>query len=335
MKYSYNIPVFIPHEGCPHDCVFCNQKKITGLTTSMTTQMAKAKIADGLQYLKYREQATVEVAFFGGSFTGLPLSEQEEFLKTAQDFFPQIDGIRLSTRPDYITPEIVALLKQYGVTTVELGVQSSDAAVLRANRRGHDFQSVKSAVALLRKNNIAVGLQMMVGLWQSNPQKDLQTARDIIALHPDCARIYPTITLCDTALERLYQSGQYQPYSMEEAVEVCKDILLLFRSSEIPVIRLGLHAGEDLQAEGCIVAGPFHPAFGELVESRIYRDKMEQEIIQKKIKNEVFSVFCLQSEISKVVGHKGCNKKYLKEKYGIELKVYAENPSAPLDKIRF
>lgn len=322
MKHSYNIPVFIPHEGCPHDCVFCNQRKITGLTTSMTPQRAKTEIADGLQYLKYREQATVEVAFFGGSFTGLPFSVQEEFLKMAQQFFPQIDGIRVSTRPDTISAEGVALLKRYGVTTVELGVQSSDAEVLQANRRGHTFQNVKDAVALLRKNDIAVGLQMMVGMWRSNPQKDLQTAKDIIALNPDCVRIYPTVILRDTALERLYESGAYRPYSVEEAVEVCKEILPLFWQKYIPVIRLGLHAGGDLQSEGCIVAGPFHPAFGELVESRIYRDKIEKKIIEGKIKNTALPIECTASEVSKIIGHKGCNRTYLKEKYGVDLKVW-------------
>lgn len=332
MKHSYNIPVFIPHEGCPHDCVFCNQKKITGLTTSMTPQRARTAISEGLKYLKYREQATVEVAFFGGSFTGLPIAEQTEFLKTAGEFFPKIDGIRVSTRPDYISAEIIEVLKQHGVTTVELGVQSSDDGVLQANQRGHSFQEVKQAVSLLREWNISVGLQMMAGMWKSTPQKDIQTAEDIIALKPDCVRIYPTVTLKDTTLEELYLSGQYQPYTLEETVEVCKKILLMFRGSDIPVIRLGLHAGGDLQTENCVVAGPFHPAFGELVEGSIYRDKIEREIIYRDLKNTAISISCHPSVVSKAIGHKGCNKKYLKEKYGMELKVCADI-TAPLDKI--
>lgn len=334
MKQSYNIPVFIPHEGCPHDCTFCNQRKITGLTTSMTPQRARAEIAEGLSHLKYKEQATIEVAFFGGSFTGLPLAEQEEFLKTAGEFFPQIDGIRVSTRPDYINGNVVVLLKKYGVTTVELGVQSSNEEVLRANRRAHSFQDVKRAAALLKEGGIAVGLQMMVGMWKSNPQRDIQTAQDILALSPDCVRIYPTVTLQNTALECLYRSGEYQPYTLEEAVEVCKEILLMFRQRNIPVIRLGLHAGGDLQTEGCVVAGPFHPAFGELTESRIYRDEIERKITLDGIKDAALTVFCHPSAVSKAVGHKGSNKKYLKEKYGVDIKVIADT-TAPLDKIRF
>ena len=321
MKRAYNIPIFIPHEGCPHDCVFCNQRKITGQTTSVTVDEVRRQIAAGLTYLKYREKATVEVAFFGGSFTGLPLSVQEGFLKAAGEFYPEVDGIRVSTRPDYISREVLELFRSYGGRTVELGVQSSDDGVLAANRRGHRYEDVPRAVTLLRDYGLQTGLQMMAGMYGSTPEKDLQTARDVLSLHPDCVRIYPTVTLKDTALEQLFCAGKYVPYTLEQAVELCKQILGMFRRENIAVIRLGLHAGEDLQAEGSIVAGPYHPAFGELVESRICRDKIEEAVLKRGAPNGIFEFYCPPAEVSKYVGHKRSNVEYFKKKYGVTLKI--------------
>ncbi len=311
----YNIPLFIPHEGCPHDCTFCNQKKITGITSSLKPRQVKEEIKEYLSYFPDGKK-TVEVAFFGGSFTGLPLSLQEEFYQATTEFSKEIAGIRLSTRPDYINPEVLCLAKEYGVTMIELGAQSAFDDVLKKNQRGHMFLNTISAVKQIREAGIGVGLQMMTGMFGSTKEQDLQTAMALRDLKPDCIRIYPTLVLRDTALQKLYENGEYCPQTIEEAVESAKEILLLFQEKEIPVIRLGLHAGEDLQSSGTIVAGPFHPAFGELVESRIWRDKLEKEI-----KKGMTSVTVSSKEVSKAVGHKRENLLYFQEKYGISLQV--------------
>ncbi len=316
MKH-YNIPIFIPHEGCPHDCAFCNQKKITGLTTSVKPETVKALVAEHLTYFPEGEK-TIEVAFFGGSFTGLSLAEQRGFYEATGGFFHKIDGIRLSTRPDYINEEVLTLAKRYGVTMIELGAQSGFDEVLEKNHRGHTLADTVRAVGLIRQFGIGVGLQMMTGMFGSNPQQDYQTALILADLKPDCVRIYPTLVLQDTHLESLYHQGEYQPQTLEEAVEGAKQILLLFREKKIPVIRLGLHAGEDIQEPGVIVAGPFHPAFGELVESRIWRDKMEKQI------QETTCITVPAKEISKAVGHKRENLLYFQDKYGITLQIMPE-----------
>ncbi len=317
MKW-YNIPIFIPHEGCPHDCVFCNQRKITGLQTSVKPEAVEAFLKEYLAYLQ-KEERRIEVAFFGGSFTGLPLAMQEQFYRAAAKFSKDISGIRLSTRPDYINQEVLELAKAWGVTMIELGAQSSSDAVLWENHRGHQFVQTKDAVKMIREYGIGVGLQMMTGMAGSNREIDLQTAQDLAALYPDCVRIYPTLVLKDTLLEKRYMAGAYLPQTMEEAIETAKEILLLFRKKEIPVIRLGLHAGEELQETGNVVAGPFHPAFGELVESRIWRDCLEQELLQKKTISNPWVVSVPAREVSKAVGHKRCNSLYFKERYGITL----------------
>ncbi len=317
---KYNLPVFIPHRGCPHDCAFCSQRKITGIDTEVTPAQVREMIEDFLETVK-KGDFTAEVAFFGGSFTGLSYATQEEFLKTAAEFFPQIDGIRLSTRPDYIDENIIDLLKKYGVTTVELGVQSSDELVLQMNSRGHSFESVKTASKLIKDAEITLGHQMMLGMYGSTPEKDMQTVRDIISLKPACVRIYPVVTIKGTALEDLYNSGRYQPYTVEQAAELAKQAVLAFRNAGIEVIRVGLHSSEELESDGNVVAGPYHPAFGELVDSLIYRDLVEEEIKKSLSNGKEFIYTCAPSDVSKVIGHKGMNKKYFYEKYGIRLRV--------------
>ncbi len=317
---QYRVPVFIPHEGCPNDCVFCNQKKITGVTTTMTPEQAKLDIEEQLQHLP-TEECQIEIAFFGGSFTGLPLEKQAEFYRMANAFRPRIDGIRLSTRPDYINDEVLYLAKQWGVSTIELGAQSASDAVLTKNRRGHTFSQTIDAFRKIRDAGIGVGLQMMTGMYGSNPDTDIMTARELAKLQPECIRIYPVLVLKDTALARLYQEGMYQPQTMEEAIETAKEVWKIFREQQIPVIRLGLHAGEELREEGVVLAGPFHPAFGELVESRIYRDAMVAELENDSQKPKVFEFSIPKDQVSKAVGHQRCNAIYLKEKYGVILKV--------------
>jgi len=317
---KYNLPIFIPHRGCPHDCAFCNQRKITGVDTDITPEYVRNLIRDFMDTIDKKE-SMVEIAFFGGSFTGLEYETQENFLRVASEFFPQVEGIRLSTRPDYIDEKILNLLKKYGVTTVELGVQSSDDEVLRLNSRGHSFDDVKRASKLIKEYGISLGHQMMLGMYGSTPEKDMQTVEDIIELKPECVRIYPVVTLKDTTLETLYEKGDYQPYSVEKAAELAKNALMRFRDNDIDVIRIGLHSSEELESEGNVIAGPYHQAFGELVESLIYRDEIEGHILNENMRDCEFQFACGKGDISKAIGHKKMNKEYFKEKYNIRLKV--------------
>jgi len=317
---KYNLPIFIPHRGCPFDCAFCNQRKITGVDTDVTPDYVKGIIDEFLKTIK-KENSTVEVAFFGGSFTGMDLSLQEEFLKVAAEFGPFIDGIRLSTRPDYITKDVIELLTKYNVTTVELGVQSSDDFVLQSNNRGHCFDDVVKATKMIKAAGINVGHQMMLGMYASNPEKDMKTVKDIISLKPSCVRIYPVVTLNGTALEKLYMDGKYVPYTTMQAAELAKVAVCEFRKNCIDVIRVGLHSSDELDTPGNVVAGPYHQAFGELVESLIYRDKIESAIVENGLKDCEFIFLCPKGEISKAVGHKKMNTDYFQEKYNIKLKI--------------
>ncbi len=318
------MPIFIPHRGCPHDCSFCSQRKITGVDTDVSVDAVRGMISDFLTTVN-RDESSVEVAFFGGSFTGLDLETQRGFLSAAAEFSPHIDGIRLSTRPDYINEEILSLLTEYGVTTVELGVQSSNDEVLRLNNRGHSFDDVKRASRQIKEKGISLGHQMMLGMYGSSPILDMKTVEDIIAQKPDCVRIYPVVTLKGTALEQLYIQGKYTPCTVMEAAELAKRAVSLFRAECIEVIRMGLHSSEDLEAEGNIVAGPYHQAFGELVESLIYRDKIEKEILGQSMITGEYEFRCKKSEVSKVIGHKRMNAEYFMEKYRVRLRVKPED----------
>lgn len=315
-KRKYNIPIFIPHLGCPNSCAFCNQKKITGRETEITPDDVREIIEKSLETIK--ENSEVEVAFFGGSFTGLNKELQIEFLKVANEFFPRINGIRLSTRADYIDEEEIYILKKYNVTAVELGVQSTDEDVLRKNLRGHSFSVVKRAAELLCENGFELGLQMMVGMYGSDFEKDIKTAKDIISLKPKTTRIYPTVILKDTKLEELYKKGEYVPYTVEEAVRCAKEICLLFEENNVTILRMGLHSSEELES-GAIVDGPYHPAFGEMVKSLIIRDRIEKEILKAGIRNCEFKVRIDKKELSQLMGQKKANYNYFMEKYKVRI----------------
>ncbi len=317
---KYNLPIFIPHRGCPHDCAFCSQKKITGVQTDVTSDRVRQLISVFLSTIDEKD-ASVEVAFFGGSFTGMDIDIQEDFLKTAAESYPRISGIRISTRPDYINPKVIALLKKYGVTTVELGVQSSNDNVLKMNDRGHTFEDVKNASRMILDGGISLGHQIMLGMYGSDKVLDRQTVMDIIALNPSCVRIYPVITLKDTKIHKYYLKGEYVPYTVETAAELAKWATVMFRANGISVIRIGLHSSEDLEGDANIVAGPYHPAFGEIVESLIYRDEIEKTVSDYKPDNGIIKFYCDKGDISKAIGHKKMNKIYFKDKYGAELKV--------------
>lgn len=317
MKY-YNIPIFIPHEGCPHDCVFCNQRKITGSDTSVTKDDIVKIIEEHLKTLP-KENCLIEAAFFGGSFTGISAEKQEEFLSVAYEYKKNgsIHGIRLSTRPDCISREILDRLVRYGVTTIELGVQSMDDEVLRVSNRGHTAEDVVKAVSLIREVPMSLGLQLMTGLPGDTDTKTIKSAERIIDLKPDFVRIYPTLVVCGTHLEKMYNSGSYSPQTLEDAVLLCKKLLLMFRENDIAVIRVSLVTTDEISLDGDVVAGPFHSSFRELVEGEIYFDKM-CSILDQKISNEFF---VNPLELSKAIGNCRRNIERINKKYGINVKI--------------
>lgn len=325
MKH-YNIPIFVPHEGCPHDCIFCNQRKITGMDTSVTGACAEEIIEEHLKTLPSTDRF-IEAAFFGGSFTGISEEKQCELLEAAYKYKSagKIDGIRLSTRPDCISEEVLERLARFGVTTVELGVQSMNEEVLEKSLRGHTAEDVKNAVCLMRRYPFEIGLQMMTGLPGDNFEKSIETAKKIIALKPDFVRIYPTLVLKDTALCRLYETGEYAPQELSEAVGLCKELLKLFKAADIPVIRVALATTDEISPTGSVVAGPFHSAFRELCEGELYYEDICNEL-EKAICTEFF---VNPAEISRAVGISRRNIIRIKEKYGIDIRIKADDGVLP------
>ena len=330
MKKEYIIPIFVPHLGCPQDCTFCNQKKISGQTKMTTAKDVKEIIEHYLNIFKYNDRY-IEVAFFGGSFTGIEEEKQNELLGAAYEFIraKKVDSIRISTRPDYINKEILKRIKKYGVKTIELGVQSSSDYILKKSRRGHTFEDVKRASKLIRKYGFVLGHQMMVGLPESTRNDEIQTAKDLIKLKPKIVRIYPVLVVKGTTLEMEYLSGEYEPLTVEQAVEISKDLLALFNSKKIRVIRIGLQNTSEIQdpnnSESQVVSGPFHPAFRQLVESRLWYDKISNEIkkVNSQIKNIKIEVN--QQDVNNVVGHKKINIQKIKETYDTKVIVKVNN----------
>jgi len=310
----YTIPVFIPELACPFQCAFCNQKKISGHINIPDTKEITTSIDAYFQSFKEKERH-VEIGFFGGTFTGIPLAEQESYLRLVQPYLEsgQIQGIRLSTRPDYIDTEVLSLLKKYGVTTIELGAQSMDDDVLNASFRGHTAQEVEKASKMINAAGFELGLQMMIGLPGDKLEKALSTARKIIELGASNTRIYPALVIRDTAMHQWFKQGKYRPLSLEEAVEWSKHLLLLFEEAGVNVIRLGLHPSDGLLDGSDLVAGPFHPSFRELVLTQIWKDLLSPLLKEKKTKN--IEVQVLSSEINYAIGYGALNKKMLLKQF--------------------
>lgn len=270
MVAPFIIPIFISHQGCPHQCVFCNQHRITGQAASGIgpAEVAMA-IDEALTWPRRHPEAEVQVAFYGGTFTGLARSRQTELLGAVAPYLVagRVGGIRLSTRPDSLTPADAAFLARHGVTTVELGVQSMTPAVLDFCQRGHTAADVAQAVAALRQAGVKVGIQLMVGLPGETPATLMASAQQVVGLAPDFIRIYPTVVVAGSELATWHATGRYRPLTLGRAVVLAARLKALFGQAAIPVVRMGLHDTPGLAAG--IVAGPHHPAFGELVKARL------------------------------------------------------------------
>ena len=326
MKKQYIIPIFVPHLGCPNDCIFCNQKSISGQKTNMTKEKAKKIIDDYLKSMT-DENAQIEIAFFGGSFTAIETERQEELLQTAYEYVKagKVESIRISTRPDCIDKEILKRLKKYKVKTIELGVQSANDYILKRANRGHTFEDVKKASKLIRWYGFNLGHQMMVGLPDSTRIDEINTAKALIKLKPKMVRIYPVLVIKGTKLEEEYKNGKYEPLPLVQAVEICKQLVRMFADKKIEVIRVGLQNTEEISEPGSnqseVVAGPFHPAFRQLVESSMWYDAVVEKIKKLNVKVKEVEVTVNPIDANNVIGHKRENIKKLKDVYEVDLKV--------------
>ena len=325
-KEQYIIPIFVPHLGCPNDCTFCNQKSISGQTKEVTAKDVKNTIEEYLNSFK-KDDCYIEVAFFGGSFTGIKKEKQIKLLEAAYEYVKnkKIDSIRLSTRPDYIDKEELKMLKKYGVKTIELGVQSTNDYILKKCKRGHTFEDVKKASKLIRWYGFTLGHQMMIGLPESTKLDELNTAKDLAKLKPKMVRLYPVLVIKNTQLEKEYLNKEYEPLTVTQAVERCKELYYFFNKKKIAVIRMGLQSTDLIcspeNEKSEVVAGPFHEAFGQLVEDGIWYDSIVERIKKFNVKVKEIEIRVNSESINNVVGHRRQNIRKLKEIYDVDIVV--------------
>lgn len=334
MKKQYIIPIFVPHLGCPNDCTFCNQKKISGQLKDVSTQDVKDTIDFYLNNFKEADSYK-EVAFYGGSFTGIDIELQEALLKTVYEYIKEkkVDGIRISTRPDYIDKHTLKRLKKYKVKTIELGVQSTNDYVLEKCKRGHTFEDVVYASKLIRRYGFKLGHQMMIGLPESSELDDINTAKALIKLKPKIVRIYPVLVIKGTELEKQYRNGEYEPLTVSQAVERCKEICYLFTKKRIKIIRIGLQSTETITSPNKpnseVVAGPYHETFRQLVESSIYYDTIVEKIKKFNTKVKEVEVIVNPQNINNVIGYKKENILKIKEMYDIDVLIKQDIKQRP------
>ena len=312
-----NIPIFIPHLGCPNQCVFCNQRTISG-TVDFDISRVRDIIEDSLSTVSPDDE--VEIAFFGGSFTGIDRSLMVELLEIAYSYIKEgrVKSVRCSTRPDYISEEILDILGRYGVKVIELGLQSSSDRVLALSKRGHTFEDERRACKLIVEGGFTLVGQMMIGLPGASLEDEIRTAEFIVSSGADFARIYPTVVFRDTELCSMAECGEYMPLTEDEAAERSAEVLLCFLRAGVPVIRLGLCASENLSDKETYFAGPNHPALGELAYSALYRKIILEEA--KKFRftnNDILKVRVAKGELSKAIGQRKRNKTLIKEILGV------------------
>lgn len=315
-------PVFVSHLGCPHACVFCNQHEITGTAAAEAMRQLNSLIE------RPPEKTAYELAFYGGSFTAIPEEEQCCYLEAAKRAMElgRVCAIRLSTRPDAVTPEILNRLCHYGVKTVELGAQSMQDPVLERSGRGHSAEDVCRASRMIQNAGLGLVLQMMTGLPGDNDEGAEDTARRLIELKPDAVRIYPTVIVRGTELEKLWRSGRYCEHTVEDAVRVCAKLLPMFEAAGIPVIRLGLNPTDELSSGGAL-AGAYHPALGELVRSRVLRNRAEQIMTDMHCEGRDVTIHIPEKNLSQMLGQKHCNTVWLKERFSLKELEVIPNPA--------
>ncbi len=335
MKKQYIIPIFVPHLGCPMQCTFCNQRNISGKEKYPTVEEIEETIEYYLDSFKDKESSKIEIAFFGGSFTGIDEEIQERFLETAYRYIKEkrVHSIRISTRPDYINKQILKRLKKYKVKVIELGVQSTNDYILAKCKRGHTFEDVKKASKMIRWHRFKLGHQMMVGLPESTLLDEINTAKDLIKLKPKIVRIYPVLVIKGTELAKDYLKGDYEPLEVFQAVDRCKELCYLFEKKKIKVIRIGLQTTDTIcspEKEGSdVLAGPYHENFRGLVEASIWYDKIMKEIRKVNTKVKRLEIVVNPANVDKVVGYKRENLNKLKELYELDVEVRQDEKLNP------
>ncbi len=327
------IPFFIPHAGCPHQCVFCDQRSITGKAGPPAPSSVGSTIR--LYLATARSSGRAEVAFYGGSFTALPLELQRAYLEAVTPSIDagQVAGIRLSTRPDAVSADVLRLLKKHQVSTVELGAQSMDDEVLRCSERGHSAADTVRAVHLLREHGFKVGIQLMPGLPGDSAETFGNTVLRVIDLRPELVRIYPALVIRETPLELLYRAGGYSPLPLDEAVAWCRDALSRFRQAGIEVTRIGLQPTEELERPGTIVAGPYHPALRQLVESSLMLERMRSLLGLVRRGTDV-ALSVNPRDLSFAIGQRRKNVHLLQSEFGIASLLFRTDASVPRGQVR-
>lgn len=310
----YTIPVFVPEVACPNRCVYCNQHAISGFLKAPSLNEVRKTIESHLQTIP-KDNTFTEFGFFGGNFTGIPQALQIQYLETVNEYIKSgdIKAIRISTRPDYIDSSVLKMLKELNVLTIEVGLQSMSDEVLTASGRGHTAADTVKAAAMIKENGFRLGLQMMIGLPLDSFQRSFYTARKIAELQADDTRIYPTLVIKDTELEVLFKQKLYTPLSLNDAVDIVKEIYLFFEDHKINIIRVGLHPSDDLSYNAKLVAGPYHLSFRELVLSRIWYDVLSQSIDFKRARR--IKIFVPIRQLNYAIGYNGVNKKFLLETF--------------------
>jgi histone acetyltransferase (RNA polymerase elongator complex component) len=316
------IPIFIPQDSCKHSCIYCNQPAVVGRKKPYKPEEIAELIHKSLTTIKptqFGNKPSIEVAFYGGSFTELPHVLQKAYLEAAIEAMKGEDfhGIRISTRPDSINLQILKLLKKYNVVMVELGVQSMDDEVLHKINRGHSAKDVVKATRLLQSYGFNVGHQLMIGLPGENKESLKMTAEQVLFLSPHTVRIHPTLVIKDTALAQLYTAGHYTPLELDEAINICKKLVVQFENGGIKVIRIGLQGTISLENRGTILAGPYHPAFGQMVRGAIFLDALVAVLDKMKIISKSIIIRVFPSNLSYIYGLKKANIQYLQHRYGL------------------
>ncbi len=327
------VPFFIPHAGCPHQCVFCNQRNITGTVSSPDPSSIGTTIRSYLQAAP--PPGPVQVAFYGGSFTALPLALQQSYLESVQPFVAtgEVASVRISTRPDAVSPDILGLLERYHVGTVEIGAQSMDDGVLTRSGRGHSAGDTVRAVRLLREHAFTVGLQLMPGLPGDSEKDFAETVGASIELRPDFVRIYPALVIRNTPLELIYRSGAYCPLSLDEAVAWCRNALCRFEKAGIDVVRMGLQPTEELERPGTIVAGPYHPAFRQFVESSLMLERM-RILLGPDCRGSDLLFSVNPRDLSSAIGQRRGNVRQLRREFGLASVRFRTDASIPKGHVR-
>jgi histone acetyltransferase (RNA polymerase elongator complex component) len=328
-RRPFIIPVFLPNIGCSNRCVFCNQSEITGVNNKIPSSETLRLLIQKFLGYKRETRGTVQVSFYGGNFLGLKKAHIITLLKEAARFVDQgsVDSLRFSTRPDTINRESLDIISGFPVSTIEIGAQSMDDKVLSQSKRGHTAKDTEQAVKLLKKCNYEIGLQMMIGLPGDNEQRALESGRQVAGLFPDFIRIYPTLVLNNSLLEKWYEDGKYLPLQLDQAISLVKKLYLLFYHHNIRVIRMGLQASENLQQGSTVLAGPYHPSFGHLVLSEIFLDLAISTMESKKTFGNSINIQVHPKNVSKIRGLKNKNVFELKNRFHIKTINILPDPS--------